>query len=131
MAAVEIIPLADVGCEEAKLAGGAATLSFETRGGETGLLRADLGDFGATGFNLIGDGLQKRSTFLTRATRIGLESSFSRLNRTIHEVDRAHRKAMRRTMRRGRCECVAASGPLAGYQVLSVWDEGHRSPPSI
>ena len=127
VAAVEIVPLADVGCEEAKLAGGAAALSFETRGGEPGFLCADLGDIGATGFNLIGDGLQKRGPFLTRATRIDLESSFRRLNGPIDKVRSAHCKAMCWTMRRGRFECVVATGPFAGYQVLSVWGEGHRS----
>ncbi len=64
MAAVEVVALADMGGEQAQLAGGPAPLAVQPRRGQAGFGRADGGDLDAPRLDLVGDPLEEGSALV-------------------------------------------------------------------
>ena len=123
---VEICTLFDMRREEAQLANGPAPLSFQTRCGQAAFLAADLGDFGAAGVDLIGDGVQKLGAGGAAGIAVIPKRRFGGFAGLVDQIYRPDREFMHRPMGRARAKAVVGGDPFASDQVFAMGGKGHR-----
>lgn len=132
VATVEMIAVANVGGEEPELAGGAAALSVEPGLGQAGLLRADPGDRGGAGLDLVGDGVEEIGTGRAGAVAEAPERVLGGLAGGVDQLGRADGEGVRGAMRRLGVEGRRAGASLPRDQVFAMRREGrvrHVGPP--
>ena len=119
VAAIEPVVFQDMAGEEAQLHGGAAAFALQPGGGQAGFLGADLGDLGATRFDLVGDAVQEGGALGTGLGGIGGEGGFGGFAGDGDMGGSADGELVRQAMRRGRGEGLVACDPVACDQVVS------------